>query len=96
MFIKFDLNYIFIPIVSGIMIFLPYILSVIGLSSIGPIAGGLFASMQGSAIVGGSIMAMMQSFAMSGWVVVIQIITICFWIMVSIFTFIKKLFYNKN
>ena len=96
MFIKFNLHYIFIPIVSGIMIFLPYILSVIGLSSIGPIAGGLFASMQGCGIVSGSIMAMMQSFAMSGWVVVIQITSVCFWIMVSIFTFMKRLFYDKN
>jgi hypothetical protein len=71
------------------MIFLPYILSVIG-----PIASGLFASMQGCGIVSGSIMAMMQSFAMSGWVAVIQITSICFWIMVSIFTFMKKLLYD--
>lgn len=96
MFIKLNLNHIFIPIVSGIMIFLPYILSLIGLSSIGPIAGGLFASMQGSGIIRGSIIDMMQSFAMSGWIVVIQITSICFWIMVSIFTFMKKLFYDKN
>lgn len=57
----------FITIVSDGMLFLPYILSFIGLSSIGPIAGGLFSTFQCAGIVSGSAMAMTQSFAMSGW-----------------------------
>ena len=68
----------FLTIVSGGMLFLPYILSFIGLSSIGPIAGGLFSSFQGAGIVSGSVMAMIQSFAMSGWTIVLQISTFIF------------------
>ena len=79
-----------LAIISGIMLFLPYILSLIGLSSIGPIAGGLFSSFQGAGIVSGSVMAMTQSFAMSGWVIVIQISTIIFWSIVSINKYIVR------
>ena len=80
----------FLTIVSGGMLFLPYILSFIGLSSIGPIAGGLFSSFQGAGIVSGSVMAMIQSFAMSGWTIVLQISTFIFWGIVSIIMFIKN------
>jgi len=86
----FNLKWIlmgFLTITSGAMMGLPYILSFIGLSNIGPIAGGLFSSFQGAGIVSGSIMAMTQSFAMSGWVIVIQISTFIFWVIVSIFNF---------
>ena len=80
----------FITIVSGGMLFLPYILSFIGLSSIGPIAGGLFSTFQGSGIVSGSVMAMTQSFAMSGWAIVLQISTFIFWGIVSISYIIQQ------
>jgi len=73
------------------MVFSPYILGLIGLSSIGPISGGLFATMQGAGIVSGSLMAMIQSFAMSGWVVVMQFVGITAWG----YSFYKKLFYDK-
>jgi hypothetical protein len=78
-FIKSNLNFVFITIVSSSMVFSPYILGLIGLSSIGPISGGLFATMQGAGIVSGSLMAMIQSFAMSGWVVVMQFVGISAW-----------------
>ena len=52
--IRTALKWIFIPVVSSIMVFLPYIFGLIGLSSIGPIAGGLFATIQGAGIVSGS------------------------------------------
>jgi hypothetical protein len=80
----------FISIVSSIMLFLPSIFWLIGLSSIGPIAGGLFATMQGTGIISGSLMAMTQSFAMSGWVVLTQLVAISWWVIVLIFTFIKN------
>ena len=90
----------FISVVSSIMLFLPFIFGLIGLSSIGPIAGGLFATMQGTGIISGSLMAMTQSFAMSGWVVVMQLVTISCWVIVLIFTFIKNIYfmikYNKR
>jgi hypothetical protein len=73
------------------MVFSPYILGLIGLSSIGPISGSLFATMQGAGIVSGSLMAMIQSFAMSGWVVVMQFVGISAWG----YSFYKKLFYDK-
>ena len=73
------------------MVFSPYILGLIGLSSIGPISGGLFATMQGAGIVSGSLMAMIQSFAMSGWVVVMQFVGITAWG----YSFYKKIFYEK-
>lgn len=88
----------FITIISGCMLFLPYILSFIGLSSIGPIAGGLFSSFQGAGIVSGSVMAMTQSFAMSGWAIVLQISTFIFWGIVSISYIIQQfliLYINK-
>lgn len=72
------------------MLFLPYIFSLIGLSSIGPIAGGLFSTMQGAGIVSGSLLALLQSFAMSGWIIIIQSISIYYWLIVLSFTFIKN------
>jgi len=89
-------KWIVIPIVSSAMIFLPSIFGFIGLSSIGPISGGLFSTMQGAGVVSGSLMAAVQSFAMSGWVVVIQLFAIIGWSIVSILTFIKKYFYNNR
>lgn len=80
----------FLTIFSCGMLFLPYILSFIGLSSIGPIAGGLFSTFQGAGIVSGSAMAMTQSFAMSCWAIVLQISTIIFWGIFSIIMFIKN------
>jgi len=85
----------FISIVSSIMLFLPSIFGLIGLSSIGPIAGGLFATMQGSGIISGSLMAMTQSFAMSGWVVIMRSVAISGWLIGLIFTFKQYLFYDK-
>lgn len=94
--INYNVKWIFIPVVSSIMVFLPYIFGLIGLSSIGPIAGGLFATMQGSGIVSGSLMAITQSFAMSGWVIAIQILAISSWVVVLLFTFINNIiFYHK-
>jgi len=74
--IKYNFKMVFIPIVSSTMLFLPYIFGLIGLSSIGPIAGGLFATMQGTGIISGSLMAIIQSFAMSGGPVVMQLVGI--------------------
>ena len=45
---------------------LPAILCLIGLSPIGPVAGGLFASHMGAAVASGSCMAWLQSLAMGG------------------------------
>lgn len=84
----------FISIVSSIMLFLPSIFWLIGLSSIGPIAGGLFATMQGTGIISGSLMAMTQSFAMSGWVVVSQLVAISWWVIVLIFNFINNNYFT--
>lgn len=83
-------------IFTGILLFLPSILSLIGLSSTGPIAGGLFSSMQGGGIMSGSLMAILQSFAMSGWAVLLQSVTVCFWIIVSVCRFIRGLLVNKK
>jgi len=91
--IKKIIKWGFISIVSGIMLFLPFIFGLIGLSSIGPIAGGLFATMQGTGIISGGLMAMTQSFAMSGWVVVMQLVTISWWVIFLIFTFIKNIYF---
>ena len=91
--INYNLKRIFIPVVSSIMVFLPYIFGLIGLSSIGPIAGGLFATMQGAGIVSGSLMAITQSFAMSGWVIAIQLVAISSWVIVLIFTFINNIYF---
>jgi len=94
----FNLKWIlmgFLTITSGAMMCLPYILSFIGLSSIGPIAGGLFSTMQGAGIISGSLMAMTQSFAMSGWVVIMRSVAISGWLIGLIFTFKQYLFYDK-
>jgi hypothetical protein len=88
--INFNINWYFIPIISSIMLFLPYIFSFIGLSAIGPIACGLFSTMQGTVIVSGSLLALLQSFAMSGWIIIIQSLSICMWFIVLSFTFIKN------
>jgi hypothetical protein len=78
------------------MAFLPSILGLIGLSSIGPISGGLFSTMQGAGIVSGSFMAMLQSFAMSGWVLLIQSFAVISWVVISIFAFIKNIMNTKH
>jgi len=83
----------FISVISSIMLFLPFIFGLIGLSSIGPIAGGLFATMQGTGIISGSLMAMTQSFAMSGWVLVMRLVAISCWVIVLLFTFIKNIYF---
>jgi hypothetical protein len=91
-----NLKWVFIPAISITLLFLPSILGLIGLSSVGPISGGLFSTMQGAGIVSGSFMAMTQSFAMSGWVIFIQLFTAVSWIIFSLFAFIKKyLFHYK-
>ena len=92
-FINYNINCLFVLIVSGVMLFLPSIFSLIGLSSIGPIAGGLFSTMQGTGIASGSFMAMLQSFAMSGWIGSIQLFAKSGWIAVSILTFINKIYF---
>jgi len=66
---------------SCVGIGLPYIFGLFGLSTLGPIAGGVFSTMQGSGIAAGSFMALAQSFVMSGWALVIQTYTIGFWCM---------------
>ena len=45
---------------------LPLTLFGVGLSAIGPVAGGLFASWMGPGVTSGSIMAVAQSLAMGG------------------------------
>ncbi len=56
---------VFTPVlIVGVTLGSPAILSVIGLSAIGPVAGGLFAASQGSAIVAGSWMAAAQAISM--------------------------------
>lgn len=92
-FLNCKLNFIFIPTVSFILLFFPHIFGFIGLSSIGPISGGLFSTMQGSGIVSGSLMAMTQSFVMSGWATTVQLFTMGFWIIVSLFTFVKNIYF---
>lgn len=55
----------FTPIlVTGVILGSPDILTLIGVTSIGPVAGGLFAAAQGSAIASGSWMAAAQTIAM--------------------------------
>jgi len=89
MFVKYSFKWGFIPIITGSMLFLPFIFNLIGLSSIGPIANGLFSTMQGAGIVSGSLMSITQSLAMSGWVIVIQITG---GVIASIFYFYNKFF----
>jgi len=56
---------IFTPIlITGVMVGSPAILGLIGLSAAGPVAGGLFAASQGTAIAAGSWMAAAQTIAM--------------------------------
>lgn len=76
--------------ISSIMWCVPYIFNLIGLSTICPVAGSWFASMMGSGIVAGSIMATMQSFVMSGWILIFQPCAIIFWIITSIFMYMIK------
>jgi hypothetical protein len=52
-------------LVVGVIFGSPFILSFVGLSAIGPVAGGTFAVMQGSAIAIGSWMAAAQAIAMA-------------------------------
>jgi len=51
-------------IVTGVIIGSPAILGIAGLSAAGPIAGGMFAAMQGTGVAAGSWMAAAQSIAM--------------------------------
>ena len=54
---------------------LPALFTVVGLTAIGPIAGGLFAANSGAAIAAGSAMAVTQSMAMGGSVMTASAIT---------------------
>lgn len=57
---------IFTPIlVTGVVFGSPLILSTIGLSVAGPVAGGMFAAAQGAGIVSGTWMAVAQGIAMT-------------------------------
>lgn len=94
MIIKHILNSCVVLLVfsfTGVLLFLPSILALMGLTSIGPVSGGLFASMQGAGIASGSLMAVLQSFAMSGWVVVVQMVSAILCAIIYTFTFIKHL-----
>ena len=51
-------------IVIGVTVGSPFILSFVGISAIGPVAGGTFAAMQGAGIAAGSWMAAAQSIVM--------------------------------
>ena len=77
-------------LISSIGIFLPYFFGLVGLSTMGPIAGGLFSTLQGSGLVAGSVMAMAQSFIMSGWVVFIHTWSLVTWIVYGTASLIKK------
>jgi len=64
--LKMLYNFIFYPLlITGVTFCSPYILGFIGLSSTGPIAGGLFATFQGASMLSGSWMAVAQSIAMT-------------------------------
>jgi len=52
-------------LIGGVLLGSPAILGLIGLSSVGPVAGGIFASMQGAGIATGSWMAVAQTIAMT-------------------------------
>ena len=52
-------------LVGGVLLGSPTILGLIGLSAVGPVAGGAFATMQGAGIVAGSWMAVAQAVAMT-------------------------------
>jgi hypothetical protein len=79
-------------VISVIAFCIPYIFKLIGLSIVGPIAGSWFASMMGAGIAAGGILATMQSFVMSGWILIVQPCAIIFWIISSIVAFVI----NKN
>lgn len=51
-------------IVVGVTIGSPFVLTFVGLSAVGPVAGGTFAVMQGAGVAAGSWMAAAQSIAM--------------------------------
>ena len=53
-------------VILGVSMGSPFILGLAGLSSIGPVAGGLFASSQGAYILSGSWYAAAQTIAMIG------------------------------
>jgi hypothetical protein len=64
--LKMLYNFIFYPLlITGVTFCSPYILGFIGLSSTGPIAGGIFATFQGASMLSGSWMAVAQSIAMT-------------------------------
>ena len=65
-----------VAVTAGFVVSAPYLLGAIGLSAAGPVAGGLFASMQGAGIVSGSIMATAQSVAMGGSIPAIYTATV--------------------
>lgn len=52
-------------LVVGVLVGSPAILGFVGLSAIGPIAGGSFAAMQASGVAAGSWMAAAQAVAMT-------------------------------
>ena len=78
-------------LISSIGIFLPYLFGLVGLSTMGPIAGGLFSTLQGSGVVAGSFMAMAQSFIMSGCVASIYTWSFVTWIVYGSVSLIKKI-----
>jgi hypothetical protein len=51
-------------LVVGVTVGSPWLLGAIGLSAIGPVAGGAFAAAQGAGVAAGSWMAAAQSIAM--------------------------------
>lgn len=65
-----------VTVTAGFIVSAPYLLGAVGLSAAGPVAGGLFASMQGAGIVSGSIMATAQSVAMGGSIPAIYTATV--------------------
>ena len=77
-------------LISSIGVLLPYIFSLVGLSTVGPIAGGLFSTLQGSGIISGSFMAVTQSFIMSGWVTFIYTWSFVTWVVYGTASLIKK------
>lgn len=54
-----------VVVITGVIFSSPVILSLVGLSAIGPVAGGLFATTQGAAIATGSWYAAAQVIAMA-------------------------------
>ena len=57
---------IFTPVlITGVVLGSPAVLGIIGLSTIGPVAGGMFAASQGAAVASGTWMAAAQAIAMT-------------------------------